>query len=59
MSISGISAGQMAKTAQTVLSSGRSEASEGPGPDKVNDHDSDDRKAPPPSGSGSVVDLKA
>lgn len=60
MSISGIGAAQAAKTAQTVLTSNRSERAEGPGPDKVNDFDSDDRKSAPPSGgAGRVVDLKA
>lgn len=59
MSISGIGAAQAAKTAQAVLSSSRSEKAEGPGPDKANDNDRDDRRAAPPSGTGKVVDLKA
>ena len=39
-----------------------SEAAEGPGPDQVNDHDSDDlpaAKAPTASGTGSKVDVTA
>ncbi|MBD1548285.1 hypothetical protein [Roseibium aggregatum] len=39
-----------------------SEAAEGPGPDQVNDHDSDDLpggKAPTAAGTGSKVDITA
>lgn len=36
-----------------------SEQAEGPGPDKVNDHDSDDRAAAQPAGVGQLVDQTA
>jgi hypothetical protein len=37
----------------------RSEASEGPGADKVNDHDADDVKAAAAPGTGQVLDKTA
>jgi len=39
-----------------------SEASEGPGPDKVNDHDADDlpaAKAPTAAGTGTQIEITA
>lgn len=51
--------GAFSAPAQTLRSSA-GEAAEGPGPDKVNDHDSDDMssaKAPTAAGTGGSVDI--
>ncbi|MCB1518297.1 MAG: hypothetical protein KDJ19_11860 [Hyphomicrobiaceae bacterium] len=58
MNVSGVSG------ALPVRSIAPAEASEGPGPDKVNDHDADDVGAAPvqaatPSNVGRLVDISA
>ena len=57
MNISNV--GAFSAPAQALRSSA-GEAAEGPGPDKVNDHDSDDMpsaKAPTSAGTGGSVDM--
>ncbi|MBD8891900.1 hypothetical protein [Roseibium litorale] len=47
-------------TAQQISRFSSNEMKEGPGPDKINDHDADDlgaASAPAPKGTGTLVDI--
>jgi hypothetical protein len=57
MNVGSVGSGAVAQQVSRVASN---EAKEGPGPDKINDHDADDvgaSSAPAPAGTGQVVDI--
>lgn len=57
MNVGSVGSGAVAQKISQVSSN---EMREGPGPDKVNDHDSDDvgaSSAPAPKGTGTMIDI--